>query len=67
MTQDFRGSLLSFPASVVQPLSPKELVTNATFIPLARKGPIPGVIMDSVWYGAFRMAWRVSFCFASFM
>lgn len=58
MTQDFRGSLLSFPASVVQPLSPKELVTNATFIPLARKGPIPGVIMDSVWYGAFRMAWR---------
>lgn len=60
MTQDFRGSLLSFPGSTVVPLSPNELITNVTFIPLARKGPVPGVLADAVYYGAFRMAWAVS-------
>ncbi|KAI0314801.1 P-loop containing nucleoside triphosphate hydrolase protein [Amylostereum chailletii] len=59
MTQDYRLNLLNFPGTLVQPLSPSELVTNNIFTPLARNSsPIPGFLAESVEYGAFRLAWE---------
>ncbi|KAI0068685.1 P-loop containing nucleoside triphosphate hydrolase protein [Artomyces pyxidatus] len=59
LTRDFRLNILQFPAVTVKPLSPSDLVTNVGFIPLTRgAGPRPGVLVDSVEYGAFELTWQ---------
>ena len=65
MTQDYRGSLLSYPPAYVLPLSPNEMVINTNFFALSRKGPIPGVLLDGVYYGAFQLVWQVSYWIAA--
>lgn len=60
MTGDYYllGSIYSFPGVAVEPLP--NLLTDAGFIPLApRSNPIPGVVVDSIEYGAFKLSWEV--------
>ncbi|KAI0723095.1 P-loop containing nucleoside triphosphate hydrolase protein [Earliella scabrosa] len=50
--------IFEFPGAMVQPLSPPDLITNVYFIPLARRlSQIPGVLLDSIQFGSFRVAW----------
>ena len=52
--------LFGFPKAYLQPISPPELVTNAVYIPLARRmGETAGVLVNSVRFGAFNVAWEV--------
>jgi hypothetical protein len=61
MTTDFRLNPLNFPGARAIPLEEVPLVTNLVFAPLARSlGPLPGVLIDQVEFGAFRLAWDVS-------
>lgn len=58
---DFRLNLLNFPAALAVPLENLPLVTNLFFVPLARSlGSLPGVLIDQVVFGAFKLAWDVS-------
>ncbi|KAI0307137.1 P-loop containing nucleoside triphosphate hydrolase protein [Multifurca ochricompacta] len=58
VTQDYRLNILSFPDVHAQPISPSELVTNTFFASLPKSaGPVPGVVIDSVEYGAFKAFW----------
>jgi len=62
VTQDSRLNLLSFPNANVQPISPHELITTTFFASLPKNyGPVPGVLFDSVEYGAFKAFWQVGF------
>lgn len=55
-------NLMGFPGTLVQPMQPSELVTSVLFQPLARRsGQKSGVLFDSVYFGAFRVAYDVSF------
>ncbi|KAF8238855.1 P-loop containing nucleoside triphosphate hydrolase protein [Tricholoma matsutake] len=57
-TMDFRLNLLNFPAALAVPLENLPLVTNLFFVPLARSlGSLPGVLIDQVVFGAFKLAW----------
>jgi len=59
VTQDFRLNLLSFPHAHVEPISPPELIVNTFFVSLPKNsGPVPGVLFDSVEYGAFKAFWQ---------
>ncbi|KAI1786675.1 P-loop containing nucleoside triphosphate hydrolase protein [Ganoderma leucocontextum] len=50
--------LLGFPGALVQPMSPPDLITNVYFVPLARRlSNIPGVLVDQISFGSFRIAW----------
>jgi len=60
MTNAYNTDVLSFQGAQVTPLEPSQLVTNSYFIPLNRSYGIPGVLADSVVYGAFKVVWRVS-------
>lgn len=55
MSQDYYTNILGFPQAVTIPLKPDELITNSSFIPLARSNT--GVMIDSVEFGGFRTAW----------
>lgn len=62
VTQDYRLNILSFPGVHAQPISPPELITNTVFASLPKRvSPVPGILLDSVEYGAFKVFWRVSF------
>ncbi|KAI0650237.1 P-loop containing nucleoside triphosphate hydrolase protein [Trametes meyenii] len=51
-------NILGFPGSVVQPLSPPDLITTVYFVPLARRlSQVPGVLVDNISFGAFRLVW----------
>jgi transitional endoplasmic reticulum ATPase len=61
MTTDFRLDLLKLPGTHALPLENVPLVTNLLFVPLARSlGSLPGVLIDQVQFGAFKLAWDVS-------
>jgi F420-0:gamma-glutamyl ligase-like protein len=60
MTADYGLDLTNFPGAYALPLSSSELVTNVFFIPIARRlGSIPGVILDNIIFGGFKVAWDV--------
>jgi hypothetical protein len=61
VTQDSRLNLLAFPDVSAQPISPPDLVTNTFFASLPKSSGItPGIVYDSVEYGAFKAFWKVS-------
>jgi transitional endoplasmic reticulum ATPase len=61
MTMDYRLNLLNFPGALAVPLEDLPLVTNLVFIPLVRGlGPLPGILIDQVDFGAFKLTWDVS-------
>jgi transitional endoplasmic reticulum ATPase len=64
MSADYGLNLTSFPGASTLPLSPSELVTNVLFVPIARRlGSVPGILLDNVVFGGFKVAWNVSsFC-----
>jgi hypothetical protein len=60
MSDDMRLDILSVPGVYAVPVNESQLVTNLIFVPLARKlGGLPGVMVDKVEFGAFRVAWNV--------
>lgn len=61
VTQDSRLDILAFPDVNAQPISPSDLVTNTFFASLPKgDGAVPGIVFDSVEYGAFKVVWQVS-------
>lgn len=61
MTKDFGLNILSFPGATATRLENTPLLTNLFFIPLARSlNSVPGVLVDSVQYGVFKVVWKVS-------
>ena len=67
MSADYGLNLTSFPGASILPLSPSELVTNVLFVPIARRlGSVPGVLLDDVVFGGFKVAWNVSSFFLLF-
>lgn len=59
VTQDYRLNILAFPKVYAQPISPSDLVTNTIFASLPKNtGPVPGIVFDSVEYGAFKVVWQ---------
>ena len=52
--------LFGFPNAIIQPISPPELITNAIYIPSARRmGENAGTLVNSVRFGGFNVAWQV--------
>lgn len=61
LAYDGTTNILGFPGAFVQPMSPPDLITNVYFVPLARRlSSIPGVLVDQISFGSFRIAWDVS-------
>ncbi|CAA7260036.1 unnamed protein product [Cyclocybe aegerita] len=58
MTQDYGINLLGFPAAQLTPLEKTPLITNLFFIPLSRSVGIPGILVDNVEFGAFKLVWQ---------
>ena len=57
---DYSNSILSFPGALVQPLAPSELISSVYFVPVARRlSKIPGVLVNQIFFGSFRVAWDV--------
>ena len=53
-------NILGFPGAFAQPLSPADIISTVHFVPLARRlSRIPGVLVDSISFGAFNLAWDV--------
>ena len=60
MSADYQLNLLAFPGAYAVPLETTPLITNVVFRPLARRlGSTPGVLVDQVHFGSFRLAWDV--------
>ncbi|ESK94426.1 atp-dependent zn protease [Moniliophthora roreri MCA 2997] len=55
---DFRLNLLDFPAAQVTPLENTPLVTNLYFISLGNTASIPGMLLDGVLVGSFKVVWQ---------
>jgi len=53
-------SILGFPGASVTPIEKTPLITNLVFIPLSRSAGLPGVLIDDVQYGGFKVSWKVS-------
>jgi transitional endoplasmic reticulum ATPase len=61
MSLDPRLNVLHLPGVQALPLDESQLVTNLFFIPLARRlGTSPGILVDTVEFGSFALAWGVS-------
>ncbi|KIM46377.1 hypothetical protein M413DRAFT_441472 [Hebeloma cylindrosporum] len=59
LTQSWGMDILGFPGASVTPLEKTPLITNLVFIPLARSlGSVPGVLVDQVQFGAFKIIWQ---------
>jgi len=53
--------IMGFPGASVTPIEKIPLVTNLAFIPLARSlGSVPGILIDQVQFGVFKIIWQVS-------
>lgn len=52
-------NLMSYPGALVQPIQPSELVASTLFMPVARRAG-GGVLLDSLYFGAFSVAYDVS-------
>ncbi|KZO96830.1 P-loop containing nucleoside triphosphate hydrolase protein [Calocera viscosa TUFC12733] len=51
-------NILGYPYAMFKPISPKQLILNAMFIPLSRRASEkPGYIVEQVTYGTFVVAW----------
>jgi hypothetical protein len=59
VTEDSLLDVLRFPGTQATPLEKSPLVTNLFFVPVARKLGIPGVLIDSVQFGIFKINWQV--------
>lgn len=53
-------NVLNFPGVVSVPLEKTPLVTNTIFAALPQRSAIPGVLIDNVEYGSFRLTWDAS-------
>ena len=54
-------NLMGYPGALVQPVQPSELVTSTFFAPVARRaGKGGGILLDSLYFGAFSVAYDVS-------
>ncbi|KAF9569095.1 P-loop containing nucleoside triphosphate hydrolase protein [Agrocybe pediades] len=51
-------SILNLPGASITPLEKNPLVTNLFFVPLARASGVPGVLVDQIEYGAFKISWK---------
>ncbi|RPD66739.1 P-loop containing nucleoside triphosphate hydrolase protein [Lentinus tigrinus ALCF2SS1-7] len=55
---DYTVNIFGYPGALIQPLSPPDLISAVYFVPLARRlSQIPGVLVDSISFGSFRVAW----------
>jgi len=53
--------IMGFPGASVTPIEKTPLITNLVFIPLARSlGTVPGILVDQVQFGVFKIIWQVS-------
>jgi hypothetical protein len=53
-------NILNFPGITPVPLEDAPLFTSAAFMPLpTSSSPVPGVLVDNVEYGAFKLSWQV--------
>lgn len=60
LAYDSTVNIFGFPGAIVQPLAPSDLITTVYFVPLARRlSQVPGVLVDSISFGSFRVAWDV--------
>ncbi|TCD70438.1 hypothetical protein EIP91_003519 [Steccherinum ochraceum] len=51
-------NLLGFPHALVEPASPPDVISSLMFFPLARRlGDMTGILVDSVRFGLFKIAW----------
>ncbi|KAG6854887.1 hypothetical protein C0991_012077 [Blastosporella zonata] len=58
VTTDYNLNILNHPDVVAIPVEKTPLITNTVFIPIARgAGAIPGLLVDLIQFGAFRLAW----------
>ncbi|KAL1700191.1 P-loop containing nucleoside triphosphate hydrolase protein [Schizophyllum commune] len=58
LSSDYSLNLTRYPHAVSVPIPDDPLITQLQYVPLARSaGPEPGVLVDKVEYGAFRVAW----------
>lgn len=58
MTQQF--GVLGFPGLTYEPLERTPLITNLYFIPLSKRlVGVPGLLLDQVEFGAFKVRWNV--------
>lgn len=54
--------VLNYPGLAVEPLEKTPLTTNLYFAPLSKRlAGIPGLLVDQVEFGAFRIRWNVCF------
>jgi transitional endoplasmic reticulum ATPase len=61
MTADYSLNVMNFPGAYVTPVETSPLITNLVFVPLARNlDSLPGVLVDQIQFGTFKMAWDVS-------
>ncbi|KAH9948337.1 P-loop containing nucleoside triphosphate hydrolase protein [Amylocystis lapponica] len=59
MSTDYNIDILAFPGAAKEPLAPSELLSTLAFIPYPRKsGSIPGVLVDDIKFGSFRLTWN---------
>jgi transitional endoplasmic reticulum ATPase len=60
LSDDLKLNLLAFSGVSAQPLSESQVVNNVFFVPLARRSAgVPGVLIDIIEYGAFKLVWDV--------
>ncbi|PPR04060.1 hypothetical protein CVT24_010635 [Panaeolus cyanescens] len=57
MTPGYGMNLFGTPGVTAQPIEKTPLITNLLFIPLARSSGIPGILVDQIQYGAFKVTW----------
>ncbi|KAF9481812.1 P-loop containing nucleoside triphosphate hydrolase protein [Pholiota conissans] len=58
MTNGYGMNILGFPAASVTPMANTPLITNLFFVPLSRSMGIPGLLVDQVEYGSFKLNWN---------
>lgn len=60
-TTPYVSNVLALPSAIIQPINPDEMVVSAFFAPLARRSSVPGILVDYVRFGSFRVAWEVKY------
>jgi transitional endoplasmic reticulum ATPase len=48
-------NILGLPMIEVEPLYPDQMITSHLFAPLPRRAAVPGLVLQSVRFGAFRV------------
>jgi transitional endoplasmic reticulum ATPase len=61
LTTDYQMNLMAYPGVLVEPLKDVPLITSTFFLNLPRNSsPKPGLLLDNVEFGAFKVSWTVS-------